>query len=188
MSYFIPQDIQDIASKLSLNSIGIFPCDTILGLIGRLDHSVVTRLQSLKNRQLNSPFLILIPDLSWLDKLATDILPSTKAYIQTTWPGPTTILLKKHPDVPSYLTAGKPTIAIRYADYTPLNYLFSIIQEPLLSTSVNLSQAPASLTPETIPNKILKQVDFTLFSCETLYDSPSKIVDGTTTALSVLRS
>ena len=73
MSYFKPSLIKEIASKIKQNNVGIFPCDTIHGLIARIHKSTIQRLYTIKERKNTCPFLILIPNLTHLEKWTKEI-------------------------------------------------------------------------------------------------------------------
>ena len=98
-----------------------------------------------------------------------------------------TFILKKSSNIPDALTCNKPTIALRYPDYTPLNFLLNLVKQPLLSTSVNIhGQVPAKKETD-IPKKILSAVDFSYTNTLLLNNQASTIVDLSQDSEKVLR-
>jgi len=154
------QNPNRIIKKIKENKVGIFPCDTIFGLIGRVDEEVIKKITEIKNRLANQPFIILIPSPKFLDKFVDSISDSAQKYIHEYWPGPLTIIFKKHQSVSKIFTANKDTIAIRYPLFKPLNNLLDELNEPLISTSPNLSGEKTPILFEEISNNIKQKVDF----------------------------
>ena len=88
--------LHDVAYAIRRDGIAIFPCDTILGLIGRLTPEAFRRLNLIKNRDPLNPFLVLVPNASWIPQLATDISAEELQMMDQYWPGPVTLLLNRH--------------------------------------------------------------------------------------------
>ncbi|MFC1617522.1 L-threonylcarbamoyladenylate synthase, partial [Candidatus Margulisiibacteriota bacterium] len=148
--------LNKICDDLKAKKIGVFPCDTIWGLIGIMDLEVIQKVFELKKRDQNQPFLILIPNIKTLTTLAEEIPDCAKELIKKYWPGPLTIIFKKNKAIDPKFTAQKDTIAIRYPKFIPLNFLLDKINRPLISTSVNISKHEAISSLKDIPNSILK--------------------------------
>lgn len=176
-----------IVDQLRKNEIGIFPCDTILGLIGRMDLSVITRIHDLKKRPPESPFLVLIPNISFLTSLTDTLSPHAQKYMDHYWPGPLTLILNRHPDIPAELTAYKSTIGIRHPLFEPLNWVLNELNEPLISTSVNLSGHPPVHHFNAIPPEIRQSVDFIYDDIEPGLNKESSVVDCTQPEPIILR-
>lgn len=96
-----------IATILKRGGIGIIPTDTIYGIVGRASSKkAVSRIYSIKKRNLKKPFIILISSINDLKKFG--INASLK-----TWP-PKTSMIFKCPDVKfKYLHRGTKSLAFR---------------------------------------------------------------------------
>src|SRR5437016_5568401 len=114
----VDQAVQALLKK----QIIIFPCDTIWGLLALPDPDTVSRLAALKQRQTDKPFLALIPTIDSLETLVDQVPKLAYPLIHHYWPGPLTLIFKKHRDLPHFYTAGHETIAVRMPDFGPLNY------------------------------------------------------------------
>lgn len=185
--YFKPKDIIDVAKRLHNKEVGIFPCDTIWGLIGVLDEGVMDRIYDIKQREPNRPFLLLLPHIRFLDHFIDEITQEHQELMRKYWPGPLTLIFNKKASVSDKVSAGKPTIGVRLPEFLPLNYLLLLLDKPIISTSVNLSHMPSSLDPETFPEEIVSQVDFTYTGVSPRLGTESDIVDGTVSPYKVLR-
>ncbi|MBG91261.1 MAG: hypothetical protein CL521_05535 [Actinobacteria bacterium] len=178
--------LKDIAHKLQNNQVGIFPFDTLLGLTCRLAEAPIKRIQNIKNRDPNSPFITIIGHPDQLATLTGPLSEMQHKTMQKCWPGPVTLILPKHQELPPYIAPGYPNIAIRWADYGPLQILMTMVNEPIVSTSLNISGQPAITDPTQIPKQLLDQVDFCLAK-PSLYQHASQILDLCTTPIKELR-
>jgi len=181
-------NLNNLIESLKSNQVGIFPCDTVLGLIGRMDGSVIDRIARIKNRPVTQSFLFLIPDKNWLAQLVRmPLSPQAIQLMETYWPGPLTLVLPKSDQVSDLFTAGKPTIGIRFPQFKPLNDLLNAINEPLISTSVNRSGEPSPQTFLGVSDEIKSRVDFIVSEFEPGLSGESTIVDCTQDQPKILR-
>ena len=133
------------------------------------------------------PFLVLIGDLAWLERLATEIPPSAKRLIARHWPGPLTIVFKAKRDVGAWLKGPRDTIAVRYPKNPLCQQLLTALGSPIVSSSANLRGEDACLTGSEACQVFLDKVDFVVDSGWAPMSLPSTIVDVTLARPTVLR-
>ena len=184
--YFKPTDIESIASQIKSGKIGVFPCDTILGLVGLATERNCSRIQSIKQRQ-STPFIVLVSNISQVKQLSSSLSQKNDQLLTQYWPGPITFILEKSESLPPILTAGKDSIGLRQTDFLPLNYLLRCIDAPIISTSVNSHGQKAALTKEAIPADILEQLDFCYTATIADSSQASTVVDLTQDLPKILR-
>lgn len=178
--------LDEIVKKLKQNKIGIFPCDTIYGIIGLLNETALEKIYELKKRPKNNPFLVLIPNITFLDKLTEDWsknfdLPANH------WPGPVTFIFKKNQQVPNLLTANKPTIGIRLPQFEPLNYILNQLNAPLISTSVNFAKETPIQSLSTLSSAMYDYLDFICFEITPCLMKESAIIDISDSDMKIIR-
>ena len=90
---------------------------------------------------------------------------------------------KKTPKIPSLITGNKDTIAVRYPNHPLLNNILNELNEPIISTSANISGQT------NISNKLMQTIDFTHGKIEQINTNvlASTIVDVTQNSLKILR-
>ena len=76
------KEIDLIAHEIREKKIGIFPCDTIWGILGLVDLHVIEKICYLKNRPLTQPFLFLVPNKDYLSELTMEVNDAAKKLIQ----------------------------------------------------------------------------------------------------------
>ena len=151
-----------INNILKNDGVIAFVTDTVWG-IGCLPYSekAVDRIYEIKGRNRSKP-LILMSDL------AENLLPyvdnmsiKAKTLAEKYFPGAVTLVVKKSPKTPLFITSGMNTVGIRVPD----NRIFENICENidghvLATTSANLSGMPAAKNYREALNYIGQYVDY----------------------------
>lgn len=166
--------IETIVDALKKEQIIIMPSDTIYGFL--CTASCEDRVRTIKQRD-TKPFLYLIDSYSRLDSLSI----AYKEYGETlekNWPGPFTFILEN--------TEGT-TIGTRMPDWELLRKIASEVDQPLLSTSVNISGQPALNDPEEIVRTFLDQVDLIITDEHYSGDTSSTIIKLDKTGHTLIR-
>ena len=138
---YSPQTLQ----KLNEGGIGVIPTDTLYGLVARaLDEKAVERVYQVRGRRPDKPCIILIADVSDLEKFGVLLDQATKQLINRLWPGPVSIVLPCTRPEFSYLHRGTKTLAFRLpADEELQTFLRQT--GPLIAPSANSEgQSPAA--------------------------------------------
>ena len=178
--------LDEIVKKLRQNKIGIFPCDTIYGIIGLLNEPVLEKIYELKKRPKNNPFLVLIPNITFLDKL-TENWSKNFDLTAKHWPGPVTFIFKKNQQVSNLLTANKPTIGIRLPQFEPLNYILNQLNAPLISTSVNFAKEMPIHSLSNLAPAMHDYLDFIYFEIAPCLMKESAIIDISDSEMKIIR-
>lgn len=108
------ENIKLAAKTLQAGNLVALPTETVYGLAADASNpQAIERIFLAKNRPINNPLIVHIADLSQLSNWAIDIPDIAFSLFDAFWPGPLTVVLKKHPAVSSLITAGQSTVAIR---------------------------------------------------------------------------
>ena len=131
--------------------VGI-PTETVYGLAANgLDEQAVKRIFEAKGRPQDNPLILTIPGQQWLPRYCKDIPPLAYVLARKFWPGPLTMILKCRTDVvPSVITAGLDTVAMRCPNH-PVT--LAIIREagiPVAAPSANTSGRPSCTTAQDV--------------------------------------
>ncbi|MGM0366166.1 MAG: L-threonylcarbamoyladenylate synthase [Actinomycetota bacterium] len=177
-----PGSLEKAADVLGRGGLLILPTSTIYGLSCRFDdRQAVKKLYRLKKRSTAMPLIILFSNHKQLAALARQ--PGKKAVklMQYFWyrenPRPLTLIMPKNPGLAPFVTAGRDSIALRFA---PPGFLARLIEKkgPITSTSATISgtkACPDSI--ENIPESIKEGVDLIVESKEKLPGIESSIAD-----------
>ncbi len=150
-------DITKLSEKIIKKAVDIikqggvvaFPTDTAYGLAaGALDERAIGKLFIIKQR-IQKPLPVIVDSIEMLETVAV-ATPDEKKIMKKYWPGALTIILKKKPVVPPFLTLGLPTIGIRIPDSAIALQLIKAYGKPLTSTSANISGKGNCYAPECV--------------------------------------
>jgi L-threonylcarbamoyladenylate synthase len=184
---FSESELLSLVESLKRGGIVCMATDTVYGLSCIAEkEQVVRKLASLKGPG-QRPFLVLIGELPWLEKLATEIPPFAKRLIARHWPGPLTIVFKAKSDIGAWLKGPRDTIAVRYPKSPLCQQLLKALGSPIVSSSANLQGEDACLTGSEACQVFLDKVDFVVDSGWAPMSLPSTIVDVTLARPTVLR-
>ncbi|MEO8001203.1 MAG: L-threonylcarbamoyladenylate synthase [Arenimonas sp.] len=90
------------------------PTETVYGLAAdAMNISAVAKIFALKGRPADHPLIVHIADISQLPKWAVAIPEEAYVLAQHFWPGPLTMILRKHAGVPDEVTGGQDTVGLR---------------------------------------------------------------------------
>lgn len=139
-----PADLETAAAILRQGGTVIFPTETVYGLgANALSADAVKKIFAAKGRPADNPLIVHIADVTELSKLTADISPAAQKLIDAFWPGPLTLIFKKSPQIPSAVTGGLNTVAIRMPSSEIARKLLQITKLPIAAPSANLSGKPS---------------------------------------------
>lgn len=125
-----------------------FPTETVYGLGAiALDASAAAKIFSTKGRPSDNPLIVHISSLSMLSSLLPPSYTPSPAYaalMRQFWPGPLTLLFPTDSTrVPSIITAGHSTVAVRMPAHPVARALIAATGIPLAAPSANSSGKPS---------------------------------------------
>ncbi|MCL2883980.1 MAG: L-threonylcarbamoyladenylate synthase [Oscillospiraceae bacterium] len=123
------------------------PTETVYGLAANaLDEAAVRHIFEAKGRPADNPLIVHIADRAELIFLVTNIPPVAKKLTDAFWPGPLTLILPRAPRVPAVVSAGLPTVAVRFPSHPLAQQIIQAAGVPLAAPSANRSGSPSPTT------------------------------------------
>ena len=154
-------DIQRIVKEIEEGNLVITPTDTVYGIMAKaLDLNVIRKVFEAKQRAKNKSLIVLVNGEEMLSKVAKNISLVHKELMSKYWPGKLTIIFDKNDDVPSELTGGLNTIAVRYPNHKELLEILKIVNEPLISTSANISNSDTITNTSMLDPELKKYIAY----------------------------
>ena len=155
----ISTDVDFAVQLLNNDKIIGFPTETVYGLAGNIfSKKAIIRIFETKQRPKFNPLIVHISKMEQLEQLAITIPENARFLAKAFWPGPLTLLLKKHPSVSDLITAGKPTVAVRIPNHPMALAILNAIDFPLAAPSANpfgkISPTSAQHVADFFPNEI----------------------------------
>lgn len=174
-------------AKLHEGEAVIFPTDTVYGVgVDPFQVEAVRHLYTIKGRSFEKGIPILLADREDLVKLTASVPFLAKSLIDRFWPGPLTIIVPRHPDLPDELSPNN-NIAVRIPDHPIARALIRAAGGAIATTSANQSgQKPATSGLEALA-ALGGRVSLIIDDGPSPGDRPSTIVDCSTMHPHILR-
>jgi len=155
-----------------------FPTETVYGLgANALDPGAVAKIFAAKQRPAWDPLIVHVADRGMLDRVAVRVPPSAERLIDAFWPGPLTLLLPRHPDIPAAVTAGRPLVGVRMPQHPVAHALIHAANLPLAAPSANTFGRISPTLAQHVAEDLDGRIDAILDSGETTHGLESTVVD-----------
>lgn len=188
-----PENIRRAAELLRSGELVAFPTETVYGLgANGLDRSAVGKIFAAKGRPSNNPLILHIGNFEQISEVST-ISPEDKHFdlakrlVDEFWPGPLTLVVPKHDRVPSEVTAGLDTVAVRVPDNPIALELIKAFGGPLAAPSANLSSGVSPTEASHVAEDLGQAVAMIIDGGPTRFGIESTVLDLSSKTPSVLR-
>ncbi len=137
--------LKPAASIIQRGGIVAFPTETVYGLgANAFDERAVKKIFDAKQRPPDDPLIVHVSSIEMASTLVDGPLPDiARRLAQRFWPGPLTMVFKKHASVPGIVTSGLPTVAIRVPVHPVARALIELSGVPVAAPSANLFERPS---------------------------------------------
>lgn len=182
-----PDAIVTTAAALQSGQLAAFPTDTVYGVgCDAFNADAIERLYAVKERPRDKGIPILLADPADLARVARTVPAVAQALMTRFWPGPLTLIVPRHPDLPANISQND-NIAVRIPDCDVARAVIRQAGGALATSSANLSGQPPSQTGDEAFAALAGRVAAVLDDGPTAQALPSTIVDCTGTEPAVLR-
>jgi len=182
-----PKSADKAACVLNSGGVIVYPTETLYGIGALASRSdAIGRIFEIKGRPHGKPIPLLVKDMEMLSQIAVSGKLAS-ALSKEFWPGRLTLILKQTATLSELITCGTGKIALRISSHPFLQTLFDIIDEPLTSTSANLSGDQNLLDSRELFDAFNGKVDLVVDSGKIPESRGSTIVDLTLDPPQILR-
>jgi L-threonylcarbamoyladenylate synthase len=141
------QAIERAAAAVRKGEIVAIPTDALYTLVcDPLNLHTVGRIFSAKGRSAERAVPLLVNGVVMAEELATELSPRFYLLARRFWPGPLTIIVPGSSRIPLKVTGNTGRLAIRQSTSKVANALLALLNQPLVSTSANISGHPTCST------------------------------------------
>ena len=135
------------AALLQRGELVIYPTDTLYALGALASNGLAAaRVRAAKGRDDRKPLPLVAADHEQARGVCAEWPPHAERLAVRFWPGPLTLVVSSAEHVPAQVTAGGSTVAVRVPGLAVTRRLCAAAGGALVSTSANLSDAPAPVT------------------------------------------
>ena len=176
------------ADALKAGQVVALPTETVYGLAANaFDADAVHRIFELKGRPAHNPIIVHVASRDMVRDCATEWTESAERLAKSFWPGPLTLVLRKSSRVPSAVTAGGPTVGIRWPGHP---FIQAVIREcgfPLAAPSANLANQLSPTNAEHVRKSFGDKIPLIVDGGQSQVGIESTVVDLSVTPPRLLR-
>lgn len=148
------------ADILKNGGLVAIPTETVYGLAANaFDAAAISRIFTAKGRPSDNPLIVHIADFDDIFSLVSHFPKSAVRLAEAFWPGPLTMILPKSEKVPRDVSAGLPTVAVRFPAHPVAQEVIRLAGVPLAAPSANLSGSPSPTTFAHVINDLDGKID-----------------------------
>ena len=135
--------IRYAADQIRAGEVLGMPTDTFYGLAADpFNLRAVTGVFQANGRESNRALPILIRDNMMAEELASELTARFFILARRFWPGPLTIIVPAAAKIPLKVTGNTGRLAMRHSRSETATRLIAMLDQPLISTSANISGQP----------------------------------------------
>jgi L-threonylcarbamoyladenylate synthase len=138
-----PEVLERAAAAVRRGKVVAIPTDALYTLVADpFNLHAVTQVFAAKGREPHRSLPILIGSLLTAEELAGELNNRFYLLARRFWPGPLTIIVPASARIPLKVTGNTGRLALRHSRSGIANKLIEMINQPLISTSANISGHP----------------------------------------------
>ena len=180
--------IKTAAEIIKNGGIVAIPTETVYGLAANAyNEEAVNKIFIAKGRPQDNPLIVHTCDLNMTRQVVADFTEDAKILADKFWPGPLTIILKRNQKIPSSVSAGLSTVAVRMPSNEVARRLIEVSGLPLAAPSANTSGSPSPTSAEHVLQDLDGKIDAIIMSEDCTVGVESTVISLITKPYKVLR-
>jgi L-threonylcarbamoyladenylate synthase len=138
-----PEVLERAAAAVRRGNVVAIPTDALYTLVADpFNLHAVTQVFNAKGREPHRSLPILIGSMLTAEELAAELNNRFYLLARRFWPGPLTIIVPASARIPLKVTGNTGRLALRHSRSGVANQLIEMMNQPLISTSANISGHP----------------------------------------------
>jgi L-threonylcarbamoyladenylate synthase len=163
---------------LRAGEVVALPTETVYGLAANaLDPAAVARIYEVKGRPAHNPIICHVASHALARRCVTAWPATADALARAFWPGPLTLVLPRAPLIPEMVTAGGPTVGIRWPSHPFMQAVITACDFPLAAPSANLSNQLSPTSAEHVRKQLDGQIPLIVDGGQSNVGIESTVVD-----------
>ena len=147
--------VKRAAEMLRAGEVVALPTETVYGLAGNaLDSQAVSRIFQIKGRPADNPIIVHVATDEMSRSCVAHWPSVAEKLARAFWPGPLTLVLPRARQIPDVVTAGGPTVGVRWPGHPFIQAVIRACGFPLAAPSAN----PSNRLSPTSASHVLKHL------------------------------
>lgn len=182
------RSIDEAVRVLRDGQLVAIPTETVYGLAADATNpAAVRRIFELKGRPSSNPLIVHVADAGVAGRYVTRFPDEAARLADRFWPGPLTLVLPKAASIPSMVTAGRDTVALRVPDHPLTLELLRRFDGPLAAPSANRSNHVSPTTVQHVRDEFGEQCPLALDGGPCRVGIESTVLDLSSRPFRILR-
>ncbi|MBR6572114.1 MAG: threonylcarbamoyl-AMP synthase [Clostridia bacterium] len=180
--------IKIAAEIIKSGGVVAIPTETVYGLAANAyDEKAVNKIFIAKGRPQDNPLIVHTCNLGMTREIVEDFSEDAEKLAQNFWPGPLTIILKRSEKIPSSVSAGLDTVAVRMPSNEVARKLIEVSGLPLAAPSANTSGSPSPTSADHVLKDLDGKIDAIIISDDCTVGVESTVVTLAVSPYRILR-
>lgn len=181
--------MKEAAQLINQGEVVAFPTETVYGLgADATNKEAVQKIFIAKGRPGDNPLIVHITSVDQIHTVIRGEMPVwAKKLADAYWPGPLTMIFDKGDRIPSCVTAGLDSVAVRIPSHKDARNLIDAAQKPIAAPSANLSGRPSPTTAKHVFDDMNGKIPMIIDGGESDVGLESTVLDVRSLPVKVLR-
>ena len=176
------------ATHIQAGRLAAFPTETVYGLgADAFQPDAVEAVFAAKGRPADNPLIVHVARRDQIDRVAARVPAAAERLLDAFAPGPLTLIVPKHPALPSVVTAGLDTVGVRLPRHALAQAFLRAAGTPVAAPSANRSGRPSPTTWQAVQEDLGERIACILQGGATDAGVESTVLDLTVDPPAVLR-
>lgn len=173
---------------LRAGDVVALPTETVYGLAASaLDAQAVGRIFQVKGRPAHNPIIVHVAGLGMARRCVASWPALAGKLAKAFWPGPLTLVLPRAEEIPSVITAGGPTVGVRWPSHPLIQAVIRGCGFPLAAPSANLSNRVSPTNAEHVRKHLGHRIRLIVDGGQSQIGIESTVLDISTSPPRLLR-
>ena len=180
--------VRRAATSLRAGDVVALPTETVYGLAANaLDETAVRRIFAVKGRPAHNPIIVHVADEAMARRCAASWPEAAARLSRAFWPGPLTLVVPRAEEIPAVVTAGGPTVGVRWPSHPLMQAVIRACGFPLAAPSANPSNAISPTTAAHVLKSLGGKIPLVVDGGAAQVGIESSVIDVTTAPARLLR-
>lgn len=174
--------------RLQAGEVVGVPTETVYGLAANaLDPQAVAQIYAVKGRPAHNPIIVHVASRGMARECSSDWTPLAERLAAAFWPGALTLVVARASHIPEIVTAGGPTVGVRWPQHPFMNAVIRACGFPLAAPSANLANRLSPTNAGHVLSQLGDQLSLVVDGGDCNVGIESTVVDATGDVPRILR-
>jgi L-threonylcarbamoyladenylate synthase len=180
--------VAEASARLRAGEVVALPTETVYGLAANaMDADAVRRIYRIKGRPAENPIIVHVADMEQAGRCVDGWPEVARRLARAFWPGPLTMVMPRSGVIPDIVTAGGPTVGVRWPSHPFIQAVIRACGFPLAAPSANRSMQVSPTTAEHVRRALGDRVSLIVDGGACQVGIESTVIDVSTRRARVLR-